>query len=75
VLPTVEQTLTAGTSFPRGRVDSSCAHAAASAALVLGPRTVAGLVVERHAETRPTSSLSRRTWREVVTTGMARHGP
>jgi hypothetical protein len=75
VLPTVEQTQTPGTSFPRGRVASSCARAVPSAALVLGPRTVADLVVELHAETRPTNSLTPQMRGEVVTAGMARHGP
>lgn len=75
MLPTVEQTQTPGTSFPRGRVASSCARAVASAALVRGPRTNADLVVELHAVTRPMTYLSPSSRREVVAAGMARHGP
>ncbi|GAB2446524.1 hypothetical protein GCM10027062_29900 [Nocardioides hungaricus] len=75
MLPTVEQTQTPGMSFPRGRVASSCARAVPSAALVLGPRTVADLVVELHAVTRPMTYLSPSSRREVVAAGMARHGP
>ena len=75
MLPTVEQTQTVGTSFPRGRVAFRCAPAATSAALVLGPRTVADLVVELRAETRTTSSMPRHTWREAVEASSIRDGP
>ena len=74
MLPTVEQVHATGKAFPRPRVDSHCAHAAASPARLCAPRSVADLVFELHAETRPTSFLSRRTWREVGATGGSRRG-
>lgn len=75
MLPTVEQVHPAGKSFPCGRVDSRGARAVPSPATVLGPRTAgAALVVELRAETRPTSSLPRRMWREVDTAGGSHSG-
>lgn len=75
MLPTVEEVDAAGMYFPRPRVDAHSAHAAPSPAQVFGPRTVADLVVELHAETRPMTYLSLSSRRGVVTAGIARHGP
>lgn len=65
MLPTVEQVPPVRKSFPRPRVDPHSTHASASLPWPRGSRTVADLGVELRTETRPTDSLSRRTWREV----------
>lgn len=75
MLPTVEEVHAAGKCFPRPRVDAHSAHTAPSPSWAFGPRTVADLVVELHAETRPMTYLSPSSRREVVAAGMARHGP
>ncbi|ABL79322.1 hypothetical protein Noca_4736 (plasmid) [Nocardioides sp. JS614] len=74
VLPTVEHVHGVRESFPRPRVDTHSAHAAASPARLCASRSVADLVVELHAVTRPTSSLSQLTWREVGAAGGSRSG-
>lgn len=61
-------------AFPRVRVASHSTHAAGMPAWTYDARTEADLVVELPAETRPTSFLSRRTWREVGAAGGSRRG-
>lgn len=63
-------------AFPRLRVASHSAHAAAATpAWTYDARTEADLVIELlPAESRPTNFLSRRMWREVGAAGGGRRG-
>ena len=73
MLPTLEEAQVMRKAFPRVRVTSHSAHASV-AAWTYAARTVADLVVELPAETRPMSFLSHRTWREVGAAGGSRRG-
>lgn len=66
MLPTVEQVDTAGRGFPRARVATHGARISASPVSVDDAWPAADLVIELPAVTRPTTSPSRRTRREVM---------